>query len=142
MSIGKTIEQSIQPFKGKSSLLELLDQVMGFVDGPSALRNTFKPLYKGENRLSIPQIIKQKPIVHVILGGAYHELIKVLPEDTEKAIDFIKSTFDKCHDQKHNPLLSALESGISLAMKQINLEFDTAGCFRQSMGKVLDDRIK
>lgn len=142
MSIGKTIEQSIQPFKGKSSLLELLDQVMGFVDGPSALRNTFKPLYKGENRLSIPQIIKQKPIVHVILGGAYHELIKVLPEDTEKAIDFIKSTFDKCHDQKRNPLLSALESGISLAMKQINLEFDTAGCFRHSMGKVLDDRIK
>lgn len=142
VSIGETIEQSMLPFKGRYGTMELLNQILDVVDAPSIFRNTFNPLYRGENKLSIPQIIKQQTLVQAILGGAYHELIKALPEDNEQVIEFIKSTFKECKDDKQNPLLKALASGTSQAMSKIHTELQTAGNFRNHIENVIDDRIK
>ncbi len=136
--IGEIIEQTILPFEGKGAMFQLLSEILDATGAPRIVRNTFNPLYRGKETISISPLVRGGVLVHALLGGAFHELMKELPEDQFEAMKHTKTVFDKSEDDKSNPLFRSLASGVNQAMELLKEELHQADALHNDFSKALE----
>ena len=136
VNIGEMISKSITPFKGKGGVSQLVTEILEVTNLPAALKNTFNHLYRGEDKLELPVMVRSEQLFNAILGGVFNSLMQEVPDDRAKAAEYLKKVTDKAKTSEDIPLVKSMAKGAKQAIELINTELCQADSLHHELKKL------